>query len=67
MSDPDQILYEMTCDSCGTEYEIYVDSEEKEEPIYCPFCGSDVDIEIDEDEDEEDYDEYDELDFDGNE
>lgn len=53
----DEIVYELECDSCGVLYEITVEDEEKNEPVYCPFCGADIDIE-----DEEDL--YDELDYD---
>lgn len=59
----DEMVYELECDSCGVSYELIVEGSEKNEPVYCAFCGSEMDIELDED--EEDYDdEYDELDFD---
>lgn len=59
----DEMVYELECDSCGVSYELIVEGREKNEPVYCAFCGSEMDIEPDEDE-EEYIDEYDELDFD---
>ena len=62
-----EIMYELVCDSCGADYQInYVDNESKEyvdEPMYCPFCGTDIDLTDVEEEldDEEEY--IDELDF----
>lgn len=65
MNPIDEMVYDLECDSCGMTYEVAVDETEKNEPVYCPFCGSDIDIE-DEDEDfiHDIDDEYDELDFD---
>jgi transcription initiation factor IIE alpha subunit len=45
-------------------YEVAVDETEKNEPVYCPFCGSDIDIDEEEDFIQDIDDEYDELDFD---
>ena len=66
MSQVDEMVYELECDSCGVSYELIVDGAEKNEPVYCAFCGADIDIEPDEDEDfiHDIDDEYDELDFD---
>tara|TARA_B000000557_G_scaffold119887_1_gene97327 strand:+ start:1350 stop:1541 length:192 start_codon:yes stop_codon:yes gene_type:complete len=56
MQDPEEeITYELECSECGAEYEIVNINSDKNEPIYCPFCGADIDLE-----DIEDDDEYDE-------
>ena len=35
---------EFLCDSCGAEYTVTYDAEEiLEDPIHCPFCGSELD------------------------
>ena len=32
------------CDACGAEYTVtYIEEEIMEEPIYCPFCGNELD------------------------
>lgn len=37
-------LEDFLCDSCGAEYTItYVEEDIMEEPLYCPFCGSELD------------------------
>jgi len=64
----DEITYEITCDDCGSEYELIqtVDLDtEGETPIYCPFCGA-LHEEDDLDQDDEEYELnlLDELDFD---
>ena len=56
MQDPEEeITYELECSEWGAEYEIVNINSDKNEPIYCPFCGADIDLE-----DIEDDDEYDE-------
>jgi rRNA maturation endonuclease Nob1 len=41
----DKTIYELNCESCGTEYELtYIEGEDSEHPIYCPFCGNDIDL-----------------------
>jgi hypothetical protein len=39
-------MYELVCDSCSAEYEItYVEGIiNRNDPMYCPFCRSDVDL-----------------------
>jgi rRNA maturation endonuclease Nob1 len=38
-------IYELCCESCGAEYELaYIEQADSEQPIYCPFCGSDIDL-----------------------
>ena len=62
-----EIMYELVCDSCGADYQInYVDDEAKEyvdEPMYCPFCGTDIDLTDVEEELDEEEQYVDELDF----
>ena len=42
----EKTIYELDCESCGTEYELtYIEEEDSEQPIYCPFCGCDIDLE----------------------
>lgn len=57
-------IYELNCDACGNEYELsYI--EEDDSPIYCPFCGTDVDLTDIEVEGESDTDDsLDDFDFD---
>ena len=46
MQDPEEeITYELECSECGAEYEIVNINSDKNEPIYCPFCGADIDLE----------------------
>lgn len=40
-----EILYQLNCESCGAEYEILCSEEDSEEPMYCPFCSSEVSLE----------------------
>ena len=56
------IKIECVCDECGAEFEIRINEEFDEDPVYCPFCGSEL-PEEDED-DEEPY--IEELDFEDN-
>ena len=64
-----EMIYELICDQCGSDYEIrFVEGiidRQDDGPMYCPFCGADVDLTdvVDEDLDEFD-DDLDELDFD---
>ena len=64
MVDDEDIVFELICEECGTEYTISSIGEYQEEfeepPSYCPFCGSEIDISMLDDEE----DEYDELDYD---
>ena len=61
MAEKEEITYELECSECGAEYEIAGINTSKNEPIYCPYCGADIDLaDIEEDETEElDYDEDD--------
>ena len=54
---------ECVCDECSAEFEIRVNEEFDEDPVYCPFCGSELPDE-EEDDDEEPY--IEELDFEDN-
>jgi hypothetical protein len=63
----DHIVYELECDACDTEYEISIaesidDSSIK--PIYCPFCGTDIDLTDMEEDASEDVDGMEEFEFD---
>ena len=51
-------IIEVTCDSCQSEFEIRYNEEKDGEPIYCPFCGADIDYDEDDNE-SEDFDEDD--------
>ena len=61
VDDKEEITYELECTECGAEYEIVSINTSKNEPIYCPYCGADIDLEdLEEEEvDELDYDEDD--------
>jgi hypothetical protein len=62
-------IYELNCEHCGNEWELsYILEDDSDEPLYCPFCGCDVDLSDVEDEsfdDDLDFD-IDELDFENN-
>ena len=61
-----EIVYELVCDACGADYQInYIDGiVNHNEPMYCPFCGADIDLTDVEEESEVEDDEFlDELDF----
>lgn len=60
------MVYDIECDDCGAIMEIHVFNEQEDgvgEPIYCPFCGSElpenIDDEINNDDDEDEYGDYD--------
>jgi len=64
-----EITYELTCDDCGNEYSVVhllAEGSIGDSPIYCPFCGSEVDLNFDDEHDDIDevLDQLDELDFD---
>ena len=42
--DKEEITYELECTECGAEYEIVGINTSKNEPIYCPYCGADIDL-----------------------
>lgn len=55
-----ETIYELNCDQCQSEWELsYIEDDDSEQPIYCPFCGCDVDLS-----DVEDESFSDDLDFD---
>lgn len=60
----DPVIYELTCDACGAEYELsYIEKDDSEQPIYCPFCGCDIDMEdVESDDDDEWLDDLDDID-----
>ena len=62
-------IYELNCEHCGNEWELsYILEDDSDEPLYCPFCGCDVDLSDVEDEsfeDDLDFD-IDDLDFERN-
>lgn len=56
----EQSIYELNCEHCGNEWELtYIVEDDSDEPLYCPFCGCDVDLSDVEDESFDD-----DLDFD---
>ena len=60
-------IYELNCEHCGNEWELtYIENDDSEQPIYCPFCGCDVDLSDVEDESFGDDFDIDELDFEKN-
>jgi len=62
----ERITYELVCDECSAEYDLaYIEEKCDDSPIYCPFCGSDVDV-SDIEEEFEDIDDMQELNFDDN-
>ena len=54
-------IYELNCEYCDTEWELtYIEHETSNQPIYCPFCGSNVDLDkVDEESDDFDIDDLD--------
>jgi len=62
-----QIEFELTCDSCRAEYDInYLEGVlRRSDPMYCPFCGSEIDLtEMEEGNASRDSDQiYSEIDF----
>lgn len=65
-----EIIYELSCDDCGNEYTVLIINDElklEDSPIFCPFCGTDIDFHFESDSHDEIndvIDELDELDFD---
>tara|TARA_R100001591_G_C4279884_1_gene164786 strand:- start:160 stop:375 length:216 start_codon:yes stop_codon:yes gene_type:complete len=50
------VIIECECDSCGAIFDIAVSDEFDDEPMYCPFCGSDLpDDDMYEDEDDDEF------------
>lgn len=40
-----KVFFELDCDSCGSEWELKgTDEGMPNQPIYCPFCGHDLDL-----------------------
>jgi len=67
--DMPESIYDLNCEHCGNEWQLsYILEDDSDEPLYCPFCGCDVDLSDVEDEsfdDDLDFD-IDELDFERN-
>lgn len=42
MRELDDTILEISCPDCGSEYELSYNEDEHEEPVYCPFCGTDL-------------------------
>ncbi len=63
MVDPNEKddIIEIECEDCQAEFEIRYSEADNGEPVYCPFCGADLNYEFDDkrdelyDEDEENY------------
>lgn len=54
-----------TCPDCGVAYKLWTDP--TQQPVYCPFCGTEdllVELVVEEDEDDRDFDAEDEEDED---
>ena len=49
-------IIEVACDSCQSEFEVRYTEQKDGEPLYCPFCGADIDYEEDDEDDEFDED-----------
>ena len=48
------VIIECQCDECGAIFDIAISEDFDDEPMYCPFCGSDLpDEDMYEDDDEE--------------
>lgn len=59
----EKVQYELECEECNTEYLLsYIEEKNSDVPIYCPFCGCDIDLEDIEEVFDDDV-EIDELDF----
>ena len=49
-------IIEIECEECKAEFEIRHNEADNGDPVYCPFCGADLNYVWDEDcEEEEDY------------
>ena len=49
-------IIEIECEECKAEFEIRHNEADNGDPVYCPFCGADLNYDWDEDsEEEEDY------------
>ena len=48
--------YEFHCEDCDTSFKILTESDEK--PTYCPFCGFELEDNIEEDEDDDTFVDY---------
>ena len=59
-------IIEIQCQECKAEFEMKYLETETGEPVYCPFCGADLQYDdLDEEyEDKEEWDDYDEDDYD---
>ena len=46
MVDPNdkEDIIEIECEECKAEFEMKYNEAEHGEPVYCPFCGAEVDI-----------------------
>jgi predicted Zn-ribbon and HTH transcriptional regulator len=63
--DMPETIYELDCEHCGNEWELsYIERDDSDDPLYCPFCGCDVDLSDVEEEslNDDDFD-VDELNF----
>jgi hypothetical protein len=47
-------IIEVACDSCQSDFEIRYNEQKDGEPLYCPFCGADIDYDYDLNNDVED-------------
>lgn len=47
----------INCYNCDAEFEVISSYDTDEEVSFCPYCGSEIDIDEDDSEEDEDYDE----------
>lgn len=52
-------IIEVACDSCQSDFEVRYNEQKDGEPLYCPFCGADIDYDEDDEQDEFDEDDDD--------
>ena len=55
MVDPNdkEDIIEIECEECKAEFEMKYNEAEHGEPVYCPFCGADLNYDWDDDEEED--------------
>jgi len=59
MSEPKDVVIECECDQCGAVFDISVNQTYEYDLQFCPFCGSDLPEEYDDEDDDFIEDNYD--------